>query len=376
MTLQFRNCGPYLLIVATVIVGSLWSCSSCREAPSEHPSPLTDTCDRESASDSRGDLRFVFYNVENLFDVYDDSTTEDDEFLPWGIKGWNRERFELKLRRIYKVLVNAGGWELPDLIGLCEIENRFVLNELIFSTPLSKANYRIIHEDSPDARGIDLGFLYRTEKFTPIRHQAIRIDFPFDSVYKTRDILWIQGLTVHADTIHIFLCHFPSRRGGEAVSEPKRLYVAGVLRSRLDSILSMNPDARIIITGDFNDEPVNSSIYDVLQARGHPGELESGQLFNLMYDFQVRKGSGTYKFRGFWNMLDQFIVSQAMLDSGGRVFCGTNSAQIYKEPWLMTEDDDAPGSKPFRTYSGAYYYGGYSDHLPIFLDIYFNRDGP
>jgi len=140
----------------------------------------------------RGDLRFVFYNVENLFDIFNDTTTIDEEFLPYGIKGWDRERYDDKLRKIFKVLVNTGGWELPEMIGLCEIENRLVLEDLINKTPLSRERYGIIQEDSPDARGIDLGFLYRKDKFIPISHEAIQINFPFDSV-KTRDILRVEN---------------------------------------------------------------------------------------------------------------------------------------------------------------------------------------
>lgn len=325
-----------------------------------------------SDSEGRGDIRFVFYNTENLFDTYDDPAKIDEEFLPWGIKGWNRERYEDKLHKIFKVMVNIGGWELPDLIGLCEIENRAVLEDLLNKTPLSREKYGIIHEDSPDARGIDVGFLYRRDKFLPIEHEAIHIDLPDDSV-TTRDILRIKGALDKRDTVHIFICHFPSKRGGQAVSEPKRIYVAGVLRAKVDSLLAADPDAAIIITGDFNDEPLNISIHDVLKAGGNWNEMDSDSLYNFMYRKQADDGRGSYKYGGFWDMLDQFIVSKGLMEGRKGIYVSPSSGQIYEAPWLLEEDPEAPGMKPFRTYGGAYYYGGYSDHLPIYLDIYFNK---
>ena len=326
----------------------------------------------EVAFGDRGDVRFVFYNVENLFDTYDDTTKHDEEFLPWGMKGWKTDRYEDKLQKIFKVLVNVGGWQLPDIIGLCEIENRFVLEEVIRRTPLRRENYGIIHEESPDARGIDLGLLYRKDRFIPLDHEAIRIDFPFDTVYKTRDLLRVEGLVNKRDTVHIFLCHFPSRRGGQVASEPKRLYVASQVRAKVDSIMAAQPGANIIITGDFNDEPTNKSIYEVLQAKGEWSGLEQGEMYNYMHPMQVNEGRGTYKFQGYWNMLDQFIISQPLMNGDNNVYVKENSAQIYQREWLMQDDDEAPGRKPFRTYGGAFYYGGYSDHLPIYLDLFFN----
>jgi predicted extracellular nuclease len=322
----------------------------------------------------RGNIRFVFYNVENLFDTYDDTLTQDDEFLPWGMQAWNKERYEDKLKKIFKVLVNVGGWELPEMIGLCEIENRFVLEELINRTPLSRENYGIIHEDSPDARGIDLGFLYRKDAFFPIKHEAIRITFPMSPETKTRDILYIEGLINNKkDKLHIFVCHFPSRRGGQIDSEPRRNYVAEQIRAKMDSILNVNAAANIIVTGDFNDEPTNNSILNVLQAKGDWNGLQPNELHNYMYNFKVEQGLGTYKFQGYWNMLDQYMVSQGLMNPESKVFLKQNSAQIYSKQWLLTEDTDNPGQKPFRTYGGAIYYGGYSDHLPIYLDIFFNK---
>jgi predicted extracellular nuclease len=350
---------------------------ACKSSQSTSETNVNDVEEKEPESEAfldRGDLRFVFYNVENLFDTFDDSLTQDEEFLPWGMQAWSKERYEDKLKKIFKVLVNVGGWELPEMIGLCEIENRFVLEELIRKTPLSREKYGVIHEDSPDARGIDLGFLYRKDAFFPIHHQAIRIKFPMSPETKTRDILYIEGLVNNKkDKLHIFVCHFPSRRGGQADSEPRRVYVAEIIRAKMDSILATDAQANIVVTGDFNDEPTNNSIVNVLQAKGNWDGLQPNELYNFMYKFKVDEGLGTYKFQGYWNMLDQYIVSQGLMNAENPVYLKPNSAQIYKKNWLMQEDTDNPGQKPFRTYGGALYYGGYSDHLPIYLDIFFNK---
>ena len=361
------------LLTASVLIFLLQDCSSSKSTAVEADTSEIKVEDAtEVAFQDRGDIRYVFYNVENLFDTYDDTNKIDEEFLPWGMKAWKTERYDDKLRKIFKVMVNVSGWELPELIGLCEIENRFVLQELINKTPLSREEYGIIHEESPDARGIDLGFLYRKDKFIPLDHEAIRINFPFDTIYKTRDLLRIEGLVNKKDTVHFFICHFPSRRGGEVASEPKRMYVASQVRAKVDSIMAAQPGARIIVTGDFNDEPSNKSISEVLQAKGDWENLEEGQLYNYMHPFQTKEGKGTYKYQGYWNMLDQFMITQSMMDPSNNVHAKRNSAQIFQKSWLMQDDDDAPGMKPYRTYGGSYYYGGYSDHLPIYLDLFFN----
>jgi predicted extracellular nuclease len=326
----------------------------------------------KSRDDQRGDLRFVNYNVENLYDTYDDTTKDDEEFLPWGLKGWNKERYNQKLKNIFKVLVNVGGWEMPEIVAVQEIENRRVLEDLINLTPMSEYKYGVIHEDSPDNRGVDVGFLYRRDKFTPLQHGVIRIKFPFDTLVKTRDILMVKGLVNKMkDTVTIFVFHSPSRRGGEVASEPRRVYVAEQARIRIDSILNRNPESKIILLGDFNDEPDNKSILDVLRGKGEINNLQQGDMYNFMYDLKMNKGLGTYKFQEFWNCIDNLIISQGLLSDKSTTYCKPNSGQIFTADWLVAPDDQAPGVKPIRTYSGPQYLGGFSDHLPVYLDLYF-----
>lgn len=321
----------------------------------------------------RGDCRLVFYNVENLFDTADDPLTDDDEFLPGGMKGWNADRYLLKLQRIFQVLVNVGQGRWPDLIGLGEIENKKVLEDLLNRTPMQLGGYGILHADSPDARGIDLGFLYREAVFQPDHFEAIRIRFPFDTTTATRDVYYIQGRLADAGELHLFLCHFPSRRGGQAASEIRRMYVAQQVRERVDSILTADPGAAIVVTGDFNDEPADRSIREVLGAGGD-WEDTSDIFYNYMYGLKYKEGRGTYKYGGYWNMLDQILVTHGLRDGEGNIKVYPVSAGIFAPDWLTTEDRQAPGGQPFRTYLGPRYLGGFSDHFPVWLDLQVQND--
>ena len=255
----------------------------------------------------RGDFRIMFYNVENLFDTFDDTLKNDEEFLPNGDRYWNKSKYYKKLNNIGKVITAVGGWEPPEVIGLCEIENRYVLDGITKFSALSKFKYRIIHEESPDQRGIDVALLYQQDKFTPIYFKAIPINFP-DASRKTRDILYVKGKTTKNDTLHIFVNHWPSRWGGQLNSESKRIFVAGVLKNFVDSIFDSNPKSNIIITGDFNDEPDDKSLLENLLAKKEYTDIKSNELYNLSSYLQKAKGLGSHKYQGNWGMLDQFIV--------------------------------------------------------------------
>lgn len=315
-------------------------------------------------------IRLVFYNTENFFDTFDDSLTNDDEYTPMGMRGWSYNKFQRKLINISKVFLSIGGWEPPEIIGMCEVENRFVLYKLTTDTPLSKIGYKIIHEDSPDPRGIDVAMIYRPDKFKPIMYRAIPIRFPNDPNGRTRDILYVKGMVMGKDTLHVFINHWPSRYGGYAGTKPKRAFVASVLRHATDSLMRVVPDARIVIMGDFNDEPTDESITEVLKARSDSAQLSSTDLFNMMYRLSGNWRSGTNKFRENWSLIDQIIVSSTLLHSKTGLYTYANGAHIYDAPFLLMEDKTYFGVKPFRTYLGPRYLGGFSDHLPVYLDIY------
>ncbi|MBC8486352.1 MAG: endonuclease [Bacteroidetes bacterium] len=323
-------------------------------------------------SSNKNRFRIVFYNVENLFDIYDDSLKMDEEFTPGGIKGWNNKKFYKKLNNISKIIMSIGEWDPPAVVGLCEVENRFVLNKLIYETPLKNIGYKIVHEESPDKRGIDVAFLYRPDKFEPLWHEAIGVYFPFDTSSKTRDILYVKGVIANTDTIHFFVNHWPSRYGGYLVTKPKREFVAGVLRTKVDSIFQTDIEAKILIMGDFNDDPDDESVLNVLNAKSDTAGLQNTDLFNLMFIYEKKWKSGTLKYLGKWNVFDQLIISEALFSGVSGLKISDEGAKIFNPDFLFEEDMKYLGIKPFRTYSGPKYQGGFSDHLPIYLDLIFN----
>jgi len=317
--------------------------------------------------------KIMFYNVENLFDTFDDSLKNDEEFLPEGDRFWNNHKYYTKLNHIYKVIVAIGGWNPPAVIGLCEIENRKVLNDLVNNTPLVKFEYQIVHEESPDRRGIDVGLLYRKELFQPLYYEAIPINFPDNPDSKTRDILYVKGITKNSDTLSVFINHWPSRWGGQLESEDRRLFVASVLKAKIDSIFKSNLQSNIIITGDFNDYPHNKSINKVLNASQEFDQIIDNELYNLSSFLYKSKNVGTYKYQGEWGVLDQFIVSGNLLDKENKVFTSLDDIYIFDADFLLEPDEGYFGYKPNRTFIGYKYNGGYSDHLPTYLILNFNR---
>jgi hypothetical protein len=317
----------------------------------------------------RNGIRIMFYNTENFFDIYDDSLTQDNEYLPSSYRHWNNKKFLKKLVNIYKVIIAIGGTEAPEIIGLCEIENKYVLDRLVYSTPLSKYEYGIIHKDSPDPRGIDVALLFQKDKIDLLKKSFITIDFPRDSLKKTRDILYFKGQITKKDTLHIFINHWPSRYKGQLETESYRLYVASVLKSKIDSIFRAENNPEIIITGDFNDEPQNRSIKDVLSAGADFNAIMPDKLYNISSHLSGNTKKGTYKYKFLWGMYDQFIISGTLL-SGDNISTSINDVHIFNPDFLLEEDTRYSGLRPFRTYRGFKYTGGFSDHLPIYMDLY------
>lgn len=306
---------------------------------------------------SQSTFDVLFYNVENLFDNKDDTLKNDAEFLPSGDRHWSFARYSEKLKNVGKVLTAAGGWSTPALIGLCEIENRRVLNDLVYRSSLQALHYKIIHQESLDRRGIDVALLYQSNQFKPIK---VRF-YPHPTI-KSRDILYVKGLMVGSDTLHLFVNHWPSRYGGAVKSEPLRRASALLLRSKVDSLLCENSSAYILIMGDFNDYPNDVSMSAVL------GASETGDLVNLA--LLSDKKLGSYKHYGRWGYLDQIIVSQTFLHrepGGWHVDPAIQRVICY--PFMMEEDAKFTGAKPKRTWIGYQYHRGFSDHLPVLVHL-------
>jgi endonuclease/exonuclease/phosphatase family metal-dependent hydrolase len=311
-------------------------------------------------------LRVMFYNVENYFDCKHDSLKNDYEFLPGGIRAWTPARFWVKTGHIARVIAAIGADKFPEIVGLAEVENEACLKSLIYVSPLKNAGYSFIHEESPDSRGVDVCLLYNRYLFSVIRHVSIRVNCKEDSTKRTRDILYVCGKTYTNDTLHLFVTHFPSRLGGELESEAYRRDVAKLIREKADSIFSVQEKSNILIMGDFNDYPDCRSVSVDLQA-GMPAEdPECKALYNLMLPMDGKPDMGTNKYQGDWGILDQMLVS-------GNLLKHTREAHIFDADFLLVPDERWMGRKPYRTYNGMIYQGGYSDHLPVYLDMDFYK---
>lgn len=329
-----------------VSVAALFVHASCREVSSGNPTANACTV--------------MFYNVENLFDTQDDPSTDDGDFTPTGKLKWNDERYRTKLEHIAEVVsgVDAVG---PALVGLCEVENETVLRDLMKQSFFREKKYAFVHRDSPDERGIDVALLYRKGIFQPSHTRFFQVPLQ-EANDKTREILYVRG-ALEKEEIHVFVNHWPSRSKGQQESEPDRLSAARVVKLRTDSILNLDPMARIVIMGDLNDHPDDKSVREVL---GATSPQAAGVLVNTMWNMAERK-EGSHYYKGEWGALDQVIVSKAMLTatSGWKL---EGEGRAWKQPLVLFTDRDG-NARPNRTYVGEDYKGGYSDHLPVFISL-------
>ena len=311
----------------------------------------------------------MFYNVENLFDTLNDTLKEDDQFLAEGFMHWTPYKYWSKLRNLTRVITAAGEMYSPALIGLCEVENDSVMFDLTKRSPLRAQGYQYIITHSPDERGIDVALLYQPHQFRLLERDEHVITFRQHGRRPTRNILHAVGQVINGDTLDLFVCHFPSRSEGRRQTEQARFDAAGVLRRKCDSILNLRENAHILIMGDFNDHPEDKSLSRVLEAKRCDGKKENRGLYNLFYRTATNNEQGTYKYQGRWEVLDQFIVSGNLLIPDGSITVAGGNAEIFQAPFLLEEDKRFYGKKPFRTNQGPRFLGGFSDHLPIRMDL-------
>ena len=308
----------------------------------------------------------LFYNVENLFDIHDDPATEDDNFTPDGDYHWTSKRLSVKLLSLSKVILNASEWNVPDIVVFCEVENRNLLERLISQTPLKSYPYKIIHKESPDFRGIDVAMIYNSETFYPVEYQYYPLILNGKQL-NTRDILYVSGILNGKDTIHIFGNHWPSRYSGLMETRELRNAAASLLRSKVDELNQKFKSPKIVIVGDFNDNPDDFAISQILLANDVQNTLEGNKLYNLFWGIN-RTDQGSLKFQSQWFIFDQIIVSGSLLNGSG-VFTKPENAKILTLPFLLEDDQKFGGQKPFRTYYGFTYNGGFSDHLPVIIKL-------
>jgi hypothetical protein len=313
------------------------------------------------------EFSILFYNVENLFDIQNNPDTEDDFFIPEGDYHWTSKRLNLKLLNISKVILSASGWNVPDIVVFCEIENRYVLEKLTNDTPLKSVPYKIIHKESPDHRGIDVGLIYNPERFFPLEYSYYPL-LVKDKQLNTREILYVSGIVNGTDTLHIFGNHWPSRYSGFLETKSLRKAAANLLRSKVDELNQKHGSPKIVIVGDFNDNPEDESLSVFLKAKKVEQPVRGNQLYNLFFDRQ-RINSGTLKYQSQWFIFDQIIVSGSLLSASSGIYTSPENAKILALPFLLEDDQKFGGKKPFRTYYGFSYNGGFSDHLPVLLQI-------
>ncbi len=305
------------------------------------------------------ELSVMFYNVENLFDTADDTTKDDDEFLPEGSRRWTEKRYWQKINALSRVIVAAGEWELPALIGLCEVENEKVVSDLAFRSILSGAGYKVIHRESPDFRGIDLALLYRSDIVRVADSRSWIPEEKEGEVFNSRNLLYAKTVMGN-DTVHLILCHWPSRRGGSLAAGDLRESVAKLVRSKIDSLQASSGDtASIIVMGDFNAAP-GDPVIKIL--------TEDNSLIDYAEE-TAGKGTGSYRYQGRWELIDQIFVSRSMTYPEGKIYADPLSFRVFDEQFLLVEDPDYPGKKPFATYGGYRWSGGYSDHLPVLITV-------
>lgn len=300
----------------------------------------------------------AFYNIENLFDIYNDENRNDENFSPTAEKRWTLKRYKNKLRKIGYAISNIGRKQTnahPAIIGLAEIENEAVIKDLIASKHLTEYPYSYVHYDSKDERGIDVALLYDNKKFNVLHSEVFEFSFhEEDDIDYTRDILLVNGLFL-GEEINFIVNHWPSRRSGNIETEHKRLAAAAYLEMVITKIKTDKPDAKIIVMGDFNDDPASKSVKQLVSNQG---------LFNPM-ETLISIDRGTTVHNKKWNLFDQIIITHNFFERKAKAFRYVN-ADIYDADFLKQYDGKYKGT-PYRTYVGKRYKGGYSDHFPVFM---------
>lgn len=306
----------------------------------------------------------VFYNTENLFDTHDDTGTGDDDFTPGGKLNWTDERYQHKLHQLAEAISMAGE-ELPVMIGLCEVENNRVVVDLAKTPPLDRGNYVVVHQDSPDERGIDVALLVDRRRATAGETVWLTVDLGTD---KTRDVLHATVDLKGTGSVEVFVNHWPSRREGEKESEPKRMEAAKTVRSEVDRLLAINAKARIIIMGDLNDEPLNASLKKGLLTDELVSDDHGADLYDLV-GMDKQAPIGSISFNSQWQYFDHLIVSRSLVWPEHAGDLHAISAATIKDPRLIFHHPKY-GDQPNRTFSGTKYHkDGYSDHLPVVLRL-------
>lgn len=339
------------LILITVLI-SFVACGSSKKT----------TVSNEKASLQVASV--AFYNLENLFDTIDGPNI-DEEFLPNGAMKWTGYKYKAKLKNMSFAISKLGLEITPSgvsILGVSEIENRGVLEDLVKQPSIASRTYEIVHYDSPDRRGVDVGLLYNPRDFIVTNSKSYRLHTD-DPNFLTRDQLMVSGYLL-GEKVHVIVNHWPSRTGGEEASEPKRVAAAGLTKSIVDSLYKVEPEAKIIVMGDLNDDPFNKSTAVVLNAKKNMEEVPKQGLYNTLWR-TLDSGVGSLAYNSQWNLFDQIIISEPFLkaDNSHLRFW---KAEVFNRNFLIQQEGTYKGS-PLRTHAGGVWLNGYSDHFPTLI---------
>ncbi|MBS1636954.1 MAG: endonuclease/exonuclease/phosphatase family protein [Bacteroidetes bacterium] len=307
-----------------------------------------------------------FWNVENLYDTLNDQWKNDEDFTPDGVNAWSGPRYRQKLEHLSDVISQMGTDANPDglaILGLCEIENKSVVQDLVNTPKLKARNYQIVHVEGPDARGVDPSFIYNPKYFKVTAYTSYHVKYITDTTHKTRDQLVVSGL-LNGEPVTVIVNHWPSRRGGEMKSRPNRISAAESARRITDSIVKADPKAKVIIMGDLNDDPTSKSVKKYLNTSGDFNNVKDGQLFNAMENYYIQ-GTGTLAWDDAWNLFDQIIMTKPFV-KGDYKDWQYYTARIFNKPFVKQEYGNFKGY-PLRTYAGGVYTAGYSDHFAVYV---------
>ena len=315
-------------------------------------------------------LTVAFYNVENLFDTINNPMTFDDDRTPKGKEHWTSKKYAIKIKNTAKVISEIGydiAQNSPAIIGLCEVENRQVVKDVINDSALIAKKYGIAHFDSPDRRGIDVALIYQKKLFKPTsvkKHALVLNDEKNNNkrIY-TRDQLVVSG-ELDTELIHIIVNHWPSRRGGTSRSSWRRVAAARLNVKIIDSINAIYPYAKIIVMGDFNDDPTNKSIKKVLRSEPKKEKVLKNELFNPMASLH-KKGIGTLAYQDQWNIFDQIMINKGFINKDFNTY-QYYKAHVFNKHYLLNSKGKYKGY-PFRSYANGMFTGGYSDHFPVYV---------
>ena len=308
----------------------------------------------------------AFYNLENLFDTVDNEGVRDTEYTPSGEKKWDYDKYQEKLSNLSLVISRIGD-ELsplpPTILGVSEIENRDVLEDLINTPKLKPYNYGIVHEDSPDRRGIDVALLFQKDIFKVTNQRAVPLKIEDKEDFASRDQLVVSGI-LDNEKVHFIVNHWPSRYGGEKRSRPLRIQAAKLCRTIIDSIMQVEEDPKIIVMGDFNDDPIDNSMKKHLNTSDEKNNLSEKELYNPMLKLH-EQGLGTLAYRDQWNLFDQLILSKALIGDDRNTY-KLYKTKIFNRDFVIRQNGRYKGY-PKRTHAAGIYLAGYSDHLPVYL---------